>query len=490
MIFGTDDRILVDSSNEDGRFVQIKSTFSNGVTLIGSGVMVGANDVLTAAHTFYSHENGGLATSVLITPSVFSDYKPFGSTYVDHFSLTQEWTDSISYQYDYGVLSLSNPIGYYTGWASYGYLNDFTTSGSLEMTSYGYASDIKDANWLIQTKGYADKLQGTNILLFEDDLDASGGQSGSPVMTSSQTQSDVVIGLVSYESSFPDYNGVIALTKEAVTNIDTWVANNDTSLVAPKSTQYSFENVEKISLLYNALLGRDADENGLKYWAEELTSKSFYEIIGGFLDSQELQSGIDYIGDNASFVNSLYTNILNREADNAGLNYWLDELNGSSSKEKLISGFLESVEYQSANSLTTYTIWHNWFDSFQREVLGTSDAEIIKTTQGDDYIDASSGDDIIYGLQGNDYIYSGEGSDTITGGSGTDFFVFDLTQIGVDTVTDFDILNDRVKLLSSSQNLSLANLNGTNDLVLYEDEDSFIVFTGLTKDDYSNIVFV
>ena len=74
MIFDTDDRALVDYTKEDGRFVQIQSTFSDGNTLIGSGVMIGANDVLTAAHTFYSHDNGGLATSVVITPSSFNDY--------------------------------------------------------------------------------------------------------------------------------------------------------------------------------------------------------------------------------------------------------------------------------------------------------------------------------------------------------------------------------------------------------------------------------
>ena len=77
MIFGTDDRTVADYTNVDGRFVQIKSTFSDGTVLLSSGVMVGANDVLTSAHNFYSAENGGLATNVVITPSSFNDYEPF-----------------------------------------------------------------------------------------------------------------------------------------------------------------------------------------------------------------------------------------------------------------------------------------------------------------------------------------------------------------------------------------------------------------------------
>lgn len=490
MIFGEDNRILVESTNEDGRFVQIKSTFSNGTTLIGSGVMVGANDVLTAAHVFYSHDNGGLATNVEVTPSVFNDYKPFGSTTVEHFSLTEEWTQSASYEYDYGVLSLANPIGYYTGWASYGYINDFSTSGSLEMTSYGYATDVQESNWLLQTKGYPDKLQGTNVLLFEDDLDASGGQSGSAVMVNTQTHTDLVIGLVSHQGSFPDYNGVFALTQTASENIDKWVASNDETLIAQKMSAYSFDSIQNISLLYSALLGRTADEDGLKYWAEELKLKSFYDIVGGFLDSGELQNSSDYTGDNTSFVNSLYKNILKRDADDAGLSYWLNELQTSSSKEKIVSGFLESTEYQNTNSLTTYTIWHNWFESFSREVFGTTSAEIFQTTAKNDYIDAGAGDDIINALEGDDYIYSNVGSDTITGGDGSDFFVFDLTQSGVDTITDFDVTKDKVKLVSSAQSLSIANLSNSDTLVLYEDEDSFIVFTGLTKEDYTSIILV
>jgi V8-like Glu-specific endopeptidase len=492
MIFGTDDRTLVDHETEDGRlFVQITSTFSNGTVLEGSGVMVGINDVLTAAHTFYSAENGGLASNVIVTPSSFNDYKPYGVAIADHFYLTQEWTQTPNYQYDYGVISLSTPIGYYTGWAGYGFVNDLTATADMEMSSYGYATDIQNGEWLLKTTGKPDKIQGNNILLFDDDLDASGGQSGSAVLTSNSDQSDVVIGLVSHHSYFPEYNAVIALTESSVANIDEWIASNDENLVPLKTTTHSFENVQNISLLYIGLLGRIPDEAGLKYWSEQLAKDSyFYDIIGGFLDSDELKSGTDYTGDNASFINNLYKNILGREADESGFNYWLNDLSVDPAKEKIISGFLESTEYRDTNSLNTYTIWHNWFESFNREVTGTSDSEILKTTIGDDYIDAGAGDDTIDGLAGNDYIYSNIGSDTITGGDGSDFFIFDLTQTGIDTITDFDIYNDKIKLVSDTQNLSIANVDTTDTLVLYQDEDSYIILTGLTKDDYTDIVFV
>ncbi|MEA2019428.1 MAG: DUF4214 domain-containing protein [Campylobacterota bacterium] len=491
MIFDTDNRTLVDHTKEDGRFVQVTSTFSDGTITSGSGVMVGANDVLTAAHTFYSETNGGVATSVVITPSSFNDYKPFGSVAADHFYLTQEWTQTSQYQYDYGVISLSTPIGYYTGWANYGYINDLTTSGTMDISSYGYATDVQDGNWLLKTTGIPDQLQGDNILLFNDDLDVSGGQSGSAVLTSSTDQSDIVIGLVSHHSYFPQYNGVVALTQSSVANIEQWVASNDENLTPLKTTIYNYEDVQNISLLYVGLLGRIPDEAGLKYWLEQLSKDAyFYDIIGGFLDSDELLNGSDYTGDNASFINNLYKNILGRDADTDGFNYWLNDLANDSAKEKIIDSFLQSNEYQNTNALNTYTIWHNWFESFQREVTGTSSSEILKTTIGDDYIDAGEGDDVIDGLAGDDYIYGNIGSDTITTGEGEDFLIFDLTQTGIDTITDFDTTKDKVKLLSSSENLSIANVEAEDTLVLYSDEDSYIIFTGLLRDDYLDIIFV
>jgi V8-like Glu-specific endopeptidase len=44
----------------------LEATFADGNVFIGSGVMVGPNDVLTASHVVYSSVNGGVATSVKV----------------------------------------------------------------------------------------------------------------------------------------------------------------------------------------------------------------------------------------------------------------------------------------------------------------------------------------------------------------------------------------------------------------------------------------
>ena len=49
--------------------VYIESTFPNGLTVTGSGVIVGPNDVLTASHIVYNASYGGGATTVKVIPA-------------------------------------------------------------------------------------------------------------------------------------------------------------------------------------------------------------------------------------------------------------------------------------------------------------------------------------------------------------------------------------------------------------------------------------
>jgi V8-like Glu-specific endopeptidase len=455
----------------------------------GCGVMVGANDVLTAAHVFYSHDNGGAATSVVVTPSLFNDYKPYGIANANNLSLTQEWIDdSTAYNYDYGVISLDRALGYQTGWVDYGSLNDLSTTAGYDMYSYGFASDTEDGNWLIKTEGNPDAYQD-NILFFTDDLDVTAGQSGSGVMMN-YNDSDVVIGVVSHESRYPDQNGVITLNTTARELIEGWVSGNDDDITAPISTTYSYADMEKISLIYYGLLDRTADQDGLDYWLSEMDNgtNTYKGIVSGFLASNELMSGDKYNSDNETFVNSLYSTILGRDADSDGLEYWISELSQTANKENVVISFLNSSEFINANSLNNYSIWHTWYNSFDREVYGSDDAEVLMTTSGNDYISAGDGDDTIYGLAGSDYIVGGAGNDTITGGEGRDFFAFDLSQSGMDTIKDFDLSEDVIKL-ANVESLQTATSNDT-DLVLYVDEDTYIILTGLTQEDYSSIVFV
>lgn len=106
----------------------IEASFSNGPTLRGSGVVIGANDVLTALHLVYQADFGGWATSVRVIPAAdtFPYSAPFGEFFDDEPSIdgrAANWdlnddgllTDDEA-QGDLAVIGLHSRIGDAAGW--------------------------------------------------------------------------------------------------------------------------------------------------------------------------------------------------------------------------------------------------------------------------------------------------------------------------------------------------------------------------------------
>jgi len=112
--------------------VLVESTFANGTRSIGTGTLVGRNDVLTASHVIYSPELGGYATRIRVTPG--ADYNgalqrlesaPFGTFQA---RVSKAWPDkafadtdnhamSLSeVPWDIALLGLSTAIGLDLGW--------------------------------------------------------------------------------------------------------------------------------------------------------------------------------------------------------------------------------------------------------------------------------------------------------------------------------------------------------------------------------------
>jgi Ca2+-binding RTX toxin-like protein len=84
--------------------------------------------------------------------------------------------------------------------------------------------------------------------------------------------------------------------------------------------------------------------------------------------------------------------------------------------------------------------------------------DLLFTDQGSNHLDGGTGDDVIIGGDGQDTLVGGEGDDTLigsegddllTGGAGADTFLL-LTDLGNDTITDFDLLEDTIDALSFS----------------------------------------
>ncbi len=103
----------------------------------------------------------------------------------------------------------------------------------------------------------------------------------------------------------------------------------------------------KMFRLYNAAFKRLPDADGLKYWIGKYTSgeNDEREVAQSFLVSDEFKERYGANVSNAKYVETLYTNVLGRDYDQEGYNYWLGNLNsGLETRYELLLGFAESAE--------------------------------------------------------------------------------------------------------------------------------------------------
>jgi hypothetical protein len=103
----------------------------------------------------------------------------------------------------------------------------------------------------------------------------------------------------------------------------------------------------KMFRLYNASFKRLPDADGLKYWIGKYTSGENDEraVASSFLVSDEFKERYGENVSDSTYVNTLYKNVLGRDADTSGLNYWLGQLNtGAETRYEVLLGFSESAE--------------------------------------------------------------------------------------------------------------------------------------------------
>lgn len=113
----------------------------------------------------------------------------------------------------------------------------------------------------------------------------------------------------------------------------------------PAQQQLPETLVEDMALLYQAALDRVPDMAGLNYFVSNLRGgQSLQEVANSFYQADEFRGQFEEF-DDESYINQLYENVLGREADQGGLDYWLDDIqnNGRSHAEVLVS-FAQSAE--------------------------------------------------------------------------------------------------------------------------------------------------
>jgi hypothetical protein len=99
--------------------------------------------------------------------------------------------------------------------------------------------------------------------------------------------------------------------------------------------------------LYQAALDRTPDTGGLSYWVDILDQgHSLHTVANEFIKSKEFHSLYGNDPTNADLVDLLYENVLHREPDQGGYDYWLGRMDDGVSQADMLIAFSESDENQ------------------------------------------------------------------------------------------------------------------------------------------------
>ncbi len=94
---------------------------------------------------------------------------------------------------------------------------------------------------------------------------------------------------------------------------------------------------------YQMYLGRAASAGEIAPWVNYLQhGGNDNQVLAGFLGSTEFYQ---HVGNNpTAYVKALYTDLLGRAADSAGLSGWVQQVNAGASKSNIVMGFTTSTE--------------------------------------------------------------------------------------------------------------------------------------------------
>lgn len=112
--------------------------------------------------------------------------------------------------------------------------------------------------------------------------------------------------------------------------------------------------IGQVKRLYRTILGRDAELAGLEYWMGRIAAgASYQDLAWAFLASQEWQNSVGAGLTDDEYLIRLYRQAFDREPDDAGLAYWRDDVLGAGAPQySIVRWFAESQEQKNATAPT------------------------------------------------------------------------------------------------------------------------------------------
>ncbi len=107
-----------------------------------------------------------------------------------------------------------------------------------------------------------------------------------------------------------------------------------------------------VDQLYTSALDRTPDAQGRSYWVSRLAAGERTKAISvSIYGSDEARQSA---GSDVAYVEDLYTRILSRPPDEAGLHFWTTLLTEGTSPTAIVDGLWDSVEFRRIRVATTY----------------------------------------------------------------------------------------------------------------------------------------
>jgi len=224
--------------------------------------------------------------------------------------------------------------------------DNFVTSSSGADTSnliiYGYAGNDQffENQKLLKNSDRFFGGDGTDTLVFSSNYSKFTISSVNSIYDS-QTKKNNLSGFIISDHT-KSTNSIEINQVEKIQFADTAI---DTSMF---SKMASLSETQKISLieLYIASFNRAPDSLGLYYWGSRLSDgMSLQDIAKSFFVQKETVASYPSTMSNDDFVRKVYDNVLNRPPDTEGLNYWVGELNrGSVSKDSFLLAIINGAK--------------------------------------------------------------------------------------------------------------------------------------------------
>lgn len=240
------------------------------------------------------------------------------------------------------------------------------SSAPIGVNGYGTVDDILNSieNVLFPSVGKSDKIisittpngatiaidGGNNVVtgnVGTDTVQYSAASSSYKISTSGNSSATIAAQSLSLDVAA---HTVSSLPSISVTSVSD---NTKSTLSSIERLQFSDKvvgfdvngNAGEAYRIYEAAFNRKPDASGLGYWIAQLDKGATLKSVAeGFLGSSEFQKLYGSSPSNASFVDNLYKNILDRAGEKAGIDFWVGQLNSGVSRAEVLAGFSESSE--------------------------------------------------------------------------------------------------------------------------------------------------